>query len=63
MVSITVWVNSNGQAYVTIPKAIFEGLKWKHGTKLDVEILGKDKLKVERVKSWAKNKKQLIKAS
>lgn len=51
MVSVTVWVNSRGQATVTIPKALFDALSWKHGTKVDWEIMGKDKLKLERIKN------------
>ncbi len=51
MVSVKVWVNSRGQAFVTIPKALFDALGWKDRTEVDWEIMGKDKIKLERVKN------------
>lgn len=36
-----------GQARVTIPKALFEALGWKHSDNVEWEIIGKNKLKLE----------------
>ena len=40
-------VSKNGQAFVTIPKALFEALGWQAGTEIRFEIMGKGKLKLE----------------
>ena len=50
MVSVKVWVNSRGQAMVTIPKALFDALGWKDRTPVDWKIMGRDKLMLEKVK-------------
>ncbi len=51
MVTVKVWTNPKGQAFLTIPKAIFESMDWKKYDSIDIKILGKDKLKLERVKN------------
>ena len=48
---VKVWVNKRGQVFVTVPKAIAESLGWTKGTPVFWEIMGKDKLKLEKVKS------------
>lgn len=51
IVMTTLSVNrKTGQAYIYMPKALFESTGWKQGDKLSWEILGKDKLKLEKIK-------------
>lgn len=47
---VKVWVNSRGQVFVTIPKALVEALKWEKGIEVSWEIMGKDKLKLVKMK-------------
>ena len=42
---------ANGVHLIAIPKKICDALRWTKGMNLDWEILGKDKLKLERVKN------------
>ncbi len=30
---------SNGQYFITLPKAVIKALQWKHKTELDIEIV------------------------
>lgn len=44
-------VSNKGDQYsVYLPKKIVEAMKWKPQDEIDVEIMGKDKLKLERKK-------------
>ena len=44
-------ISKAGQARVTIPKALLEATGWKSGDSVSWEILGKDRLKLEKVKA------------
>jgi len=39
------------QFYVNIPLAIMMAMKWNKGDELKFEVLGRDKLKIEKVRS------------
>ena len=41
----------NGQKLITIPKKIAEVMRWKKGDTIEFEVMGKDKLKIERKQS------------
>ncbi len=47
-------VNKRGQATVTIPRAIFEAMGWKHRTPVNWKVLGFGKLKLETNKDDGK---------
>lgn len=38
------------QYFLTLPKKIVEGFGWKKGDEVKIDILGKDKIKIEKVK-------------
>jgi bifunctional DNA-binding transcriptional regulator/antitoxin component of YhaV-PrlF toxin-antitoxin module len=43
-------VTGKGQYTITIPRQIVQAMGWMRGIELNFEILGKDKLKIEKVK-------------
>ena len=43
------------QYFLTLPKKIVESMEWKRGDEVNFTILGKDKLKIEKVKMSGKN--------
>jgi len=45
-----IMVQTNGQAIITLPARIFDVMGWKKGDEINFEVLGRDKLKLERVK-------------
>lgn len=45
----TISVNSsNGQVYLTVPRALASAMGWGHGTKVRFEVVGKDRLVLVR---------------
>lgn len=41
---------ANGVHLVAIPRKICKAMGWKKGTEVGFEVMGKDKLKIEKVK-------------
>lgn len=41
--------------FIPIPISIIEGFGWKRGDIVNIEIMGKDKLKLERKKTSSEN--------
>ena len=41
----------SGQVFLIIPKKVFDGMGWSKRMEVSWEIMGKDKLKIERVKN------------
>lgn len=41
----------NGQYFLTLPKGIVKAMGWAKNNEITFEIMGKDKLKLERVKN------------
>lgn len=52
--STTISVNSsNGQVYLTVPRALASAMGWGHGTKVRFEVAGKDRLVLVRTEDEA----------
>lgn len=45
-----------GQVFVLIPKKVFDAMGWSKSDRLTWEILGKDKLKLEKLKENPENR-------
>jgi len=45
-----VWGNPAGQLFVTIPKALVDSMGWHKGDGITWEIMGRNKLKLEKMK-------------
>ena len=44
-------VMKSGQVFLIIPKKIFEAMGWNKRDEISFEVLGRDKLKIERLKN------------
>ena len=42
--------NRGGQVFLNIPKKLAWALQWSAGTEVSIEIMGKDKIKIEKIR-------------
>jgi len=47
---VRIWENKNGQRFVTIPKPIAEVMDWESGDEVVWKVMGRDMLKLVKVK-------------